>query len=372
MQRRPRLPLPVLVSLVSLSCLWAAPASAQGSGASSQGEYGNFHFDSLGREEWTRDVPVGDGTTKNESRWSIQLRPNYDITAGPFDFGIGAAINYSQDHNDRPPQGGTLTIIRDNYRSRDFRLDLAYARLRLGPVSAQGGRFLMPLPLTDLVWDHDLRPQGGSASLSLGGASSPQRLTATGLYLRGSHVFEDKSVMWGGGADLTLALAQGSALQIAGSYLVFDRLDRLDPLLARQNAILGGSYRYEYRVADATVRMVSGATMTLVADYCWNTALSSDNRGLWLSATFGALDTTVAQVAYTYARVDREATVAAFSGDDFYWGTAFEGHRVDLGRGTTKNSSVHAVAQWQRPRGDISETGGRWVLRWRLEWRSDF
>ncbi len=360
------LPSLLLGALVSI-----APASAQDAASAQQGKYGNLHIDAIGREEWTRDVPQEDGTTKNESRWSIQARPRYEATLGPFDLGVGAAVNYSQDKNYQAPSGGTLSIIRDNYRSRDLRLDLAYGRLRLGPVTAEGGRFAMPLPLTEMVWDQDLRPQGGAASVSLGGQGSRQQFAATALYATGSHVFEDKSVMYGGGAQLTLTTGANSGLQLVGSYLLFDKLDKLDPLLRRQNSTLGGDFIHDYRVADAVVRFATGGTMTIVVDYCWNTALSADNRGLWIAATFGALTTTVAQVDYTYARIDRDATVAAFNTDDFYWGTGWEGHRFEIGRATAKGSSVHAIAQWQRPKG-IDSASSEWVLRWRIEWRSSF
>jgi hypothetical protein len=371
MQPRSRVPLLLALTLVSV-----APALAQDAATAQTSRYGNFHIDMIGREEWTRDIPVKDGTV-NESRWSIQARPRYEVTLSVFDLGVGAAVNYSQDRNyEAPkagtelPEGSTLTIIRDNYRSRDLRLDLAYLRLRLGPVSAQGGRFLMPLPLTDMVWDHDLRPQGGAASLTLGGQSSSKQFAVTGIYATGSHVFADKSVMYGGGAQLTFATGKSSGLQLAGSYLLFDKLDELDPVLDRQNSILGGHFLHDYRVADAVVRFSTPGQMTLVADYCWNTTLSSDNRGLWLAATLGAVATTAAQIDYTYARIEKDATVAAFNGDDFYWGTGWEGHRFEIGRATAKNSSAHAIAQWQRPLGDSASHD--WVLRWRLEWRSSF
>ena len=79
----------------------------------------------------------------------------------------------------------------------------------------------------------------------------------------------------------------------------------------------------------------------------------------------------MAQLDYSYARIDKDATVAAFNGDDFYWGTGWEGHRFELGRATTKGSSVHAIAQWQRPR-NTGATDSGWVKRWRLEWRTSF
>jgi hypothetical protein len=80
-----------------------------------------------------------------------------------------------------------------------------------------------------------------------------------------------------------------------------------------------------------------------------------------------------AQAEYTYAKVDRDAVVAAFNTDDFFWGTGWEGHRADLATKAAKNSSVHAIAQWQRfkdsPDPVIRET---WVKRYRIELRTTF
>jgi hypothetical protein len=113
--------------------------------------------------------------------------------------------------------------------------------------------------------------------------------------------------------------------------------------------------------------------MQLVANYCWNTALDEDNRGLWLAAVLGNLGTSRMRAEYTYAKVDRDATVAAFNTDDFFWGTGWEGHRADLATGTVKSSSIHGIAQWQRFKDSPDPTvREQWVTRYRLEWRTSF
>jgi hypothetical protein len=113
--------------------------------------------------------------------------------------------------------------------------------------------------------------------------------------------------------------------------------------------------------------------MQLVIDYCWNNAIESDNKGLWLAAVLGATGVSPAELQYTYAKVDKDATVAAFATDDFFWGTGWEGHRADIGVSTHKNNSIHAIAQWQRfkdsPDPLVSQ---QWVKRYRLEWRTNF
>jgi len=113
--------------------------------------------------------------------------------------------------------------------------------------------------------------------------------------------------------------------------------------------------------------------VTLVVDYCWNTAVDDENRGLWLSGILGALGTSRLRLEYTYAKIDRDATVAAFNADDFFWGTGWEGHRVDLGTGAVASTSLHVIGQRQRfkdsPNDFVRE---QWVSRIRLELRSSF
>jgi hypothetical protein len=89
--------------------------------------------------------------------------------------------------------------------------------------------------------------------------------------------------------------------------------------------------------------------------------------------SLGNVGTSRARVEYTYAKIDKDATVAAFSTDDFYWGTGFEAHRADLGTGTMKSSSVHAIAQWQRFKDSPDPAvQDQWVTRYRLELRVTF
>jgi hypothetical protein len=334
-----------------------------------------FAGDSLARYEWTRDIPVGDAL-ENEDRYRLQLRPRVEATFGPVELGVGGDFNYSEDENDLPPEGlDAPVLIRDNYRSRDARLDLAWGKLTAGPLTAQGGRFFMPLPVTEMIWDRDLRPQGGAASINFAPKSSLNRFALIGLYAEGSHVFEDESLMFGGGLDLSFASGQTARLQIAGTYLEFRDLDKLDPAIRRQNTRVAGEIVNGYRVVDIVGRIsrTGQLPMQLVGDYCWNTAVDQDNKGLWLAVVLGTLPTSRTRLEYTYAKIDKDATVAAFNTDDFFWGTGWEGHRADLATGGARKSSFHAIAQWQRfkdsPNPDQREL---WVKRFRLEWRTSF
>jgi len=333
-----------------------------------------FAGDTTARYEWTKDIPGDDGST-DQSRYFLQARPRLELTIGPFQAGVGGAFNYSDDKNYETLDGSTPAIIRDNYRSRDARLDLAWGKLTLGPVMLEGGRFFMPIPFTEMIWDRDLRPQGGAAKISLGKAQSPARLSLYGIYAIASHVFEDESKMYGGAGEISLGRAGEATLDFTGAYLQFDDLNKLEPPIRRQNTRLDGLIFGEYKVVDLVGRLGRGGQVPtqLVFDYCWNTAIDTNNKGLWVAAILGAIGVSPAELQYTYAKVDKDATVAAFNTDDFFWGTGWEGHRADIGVSTTKKNSIHAIAQWQRfkdsPDPLVAEL---WVKRWRLEWRTQF
>ena len=144
---------------------------------------------------------------------------------GPFELGVGGEFNYSEDENDVPPRGSEpLLIIRDNYRSRDARLDLAWGKLTLGPVVLAG----RPLLHADPVHRDDLGSRPAAAGRGgwrcVRSETSASRFALNGIYATGSHVFEDESVMYGGGLDLKFATGQESNLQLVGSYLQFEDL----------------------------------------------------------------------------------------------------------------------------------------------------
>ena len=149
--------------------------------------------------------------------------------------------------------------------------------------------------------------------------------------------------MIGGSAELVVGGGQKSQLSLAGSYLYFRKLDTVDPRIRRQNTLnLAGLYVFDYRVVDIHAGIVSGGQVPFVLsfDYAWNTAVDENNKGLWLQVAMGQLEISRAWIEYTYAKIDRDATVAAFNADDFFWGTGYQAHRIDIGAATGKGTRV--------------------------------
>jgi hypothetical protein len=357
---------------------FASLASAQQDPNAVYQKQGNQAFkftgDSTARYQWTTAIP---DVSDKDNNYFIQARPRLEMTFGPVQIGVGGAFNYSDDENDVGPDGLEPAIIRENYRSRDARLDLAWGKLTLGPVMVEGGRFFMPIPFTEMIWDRDLRPQGGAAKVTLGGAQSQARLALYGIYATSSHVFEDNSQMYGGAAEITLGRPGEASLDVTGAYLEFADLNKLEPAIRRQNTRVGvdGLIVGDYKVVDIVGRLSKGGQVPtqLVFDYCWNTAIDTNNHGLWLAAILGQIGISPAQLEYTYSKIDRNATVAAFNTDDFLWGTGWEGHRIDLGVSTHKNNSIHGIVQWQRFKDAADPVlADAWVERYRVELRTKF
>jgi hypothetical protein len=359
-----------------LACLLLAVggASAQDSSSSMPPERSRpyvFQLPGLARQEWTTDLFGG---IPDERRWRLRVLPRLQIGQERIVAGIGADLNYSQDENatldPEAPQ-----ILRDNYDSRSARLDLAFLRvLPARWLRLEGGRFAMPVGLTEMLWDADLRPQGAALRLETS-TKDFERLALTALGAQGSHIVEDKSRLLLLSAEAAIRTGYESRFAIQGSLLDFSKLDALDPRLRRQNTVALDAYAQRYRVLDLHARVYNEGAypMQIVADYCWNTKAKAANRGFWSAITLGSTKNSRARFEYTYALVDRDATVAAFSADDFLWGSGYEAHRGEIMVPNGPRTTLHAIAQLQRFKdSESAEEQEHWVRRFRVELRFIF
>lgn len=330
--------------------------------------------DGLVRKEWLRDLfpPAPD-----QDRWTFQLRPRLEGSFGWLRLGVGGDFDYGSDENTVPPPGlDSVVLLRDNFKSRDARLDLAFGSIEASWIRAEGGRFRMPVALTEMLWDRDLRPQGAAATLRTSGDGTGGRFALTALWAEGSHVFLDEDTqMWLFSGSIDLPAGNKSRLELVGSYLTFDDIGSIEPMIRRQNTRVLGEYIHEYHVVDGIVRLRSeGPVPTeIVFDYAWNTAVDDNNRGLWLTVALGSVQLSRSRLEYTYAKVDTDAVLAAYAGDDFFWQTGWEGHRGDLAVRGGDHSSFHTIGQFIKfkdsPR--LLERD-HWIERYRVELRIQF
>lgn len=320
------------------------------------------------RQEWTRDIFPGRAPSPNQDRQRLQVRPGLEMGLGKLVLGVGGDLNYSSDNNADPRP----VVLRDNYDSRDARLDLAYARFNpTAWIALQGGRFEMPVALTEMIWDRDLRPQGAALTLETRDKGALKRLAVTALAARGSHVFGDRSDMALGSADATFGLGEGDArLQLTASFASFTRLGTLERAIRRQNTRVAGALVKDYRVVDGVARLRFGSSVQLVADLCWNTAVDADRRGLWLAAVIGSLKSGRVRGEYVFAEIEDDATLAAYGADDYLWVTGWVGHKAEVGVRVAEHLSAHAIGQLQRFYGSpVPAEQDHWTKRFRLELR---
>lgn len=365
---------------LTAACLAAVPVCAAAQDPDpvyQQGERYSVEVkvDGLFRQEWTDPITLIDN-----DRALGRLRPRIEIGVNRFLLGLGGDFVYGSEKNTE--FAPVMPLLRDNYDSRDARLDLAFLRADLSALRLEAGRFPMPVRFTEMIWDRDLRPQGASAALQARDRGPFKRLALTAVGARGSHVFpaegafdfDGRETMWIGSASALAGIGERATVELVASYVTFGDLDAIHPPLRRQNSRVspGGPLAAEFDVVDLIARFSHEGRVgvQLVADYCWNTAVDANNKGLWLAAVLGSTTNSRAALEYTFARMDPDATLAAFAGDDFLWATGWEGHRADLGFRLREHYALHGVAQRQRFKDapQVAERD-RWLERYRVELR---
>ena len=390
-------------ALVAVAALLTVPLAAQDPAPAyqSQGNKFGFHVDTLVRYETTRDVltsPATDPTLQeNQERWIFRARPRLEFGGDKFSIGVGGDFYYADEDNlIPPPPQTTLVLLRDNFDSRSARLDLAFVKAT--PISWMElavGRFEMPVAFTEMIWDKDLRVQGASLALGVRNRGNLERAAVTGLFSRASHALDDGGddffadtgvEMTTISGELAFKSGQSGSLQLVGSWVEWSKIRNMEVPLRRQNPRIAGQYvREEYQVFDAVARLTVGGAMPLqlVANMSWNVGddpgtlalITHPNgqKGLWLAAVLGALDSSRARAEYTYASVDRDATLAAYNADDFFWGTGWSGHRAELASRTRANTTIHLIGEWVKFKdsGIVAERDHT-VSRYRVEFRTKY
>src|SRR5262245_16272199 len=328
---------------------------------------------------WRRVVPLGDLRVRGDF---VQALPNnrddlrrarsfLRLGAATFPVAaleLGAAFEAAlgSDHNN------DNRINNDNETSDDFNLDLAYARWGVGPmVRLEAGRTPLPLRLSALTWDDDLRPVGGSIAMhrtwrdfdafdAVVGGFAVRSLAESWVRLAAAQVgyaYRDGAPA---GADVRVA------------YLWYNRFESLvTDGLARSNAVASGKFVSEFDLLD--LRLVGR-----LSPFGWRCAVHGEwveNLGADVESSAWAAGVTAGDVAapghvearYFYHRIERDAVLAAFDSDDWWFHSRFRGHRAGVGVGLGRGM-VAAVSGSVERRDDLST----WTKRLLLDLRATF
>lgn len=262
----------------------------------------------------------------------------------------------------------------DNQRSNGLWLDQLWWRQRFaGGGEVTLGKAALPLRHSPLWWDEDLRPAGASVVVRRSVRDFDEAWLVLGAW-RTQHLYGDRSSLVSVEGGWRGFQAAPLALELVAGWNRFSSIDRLAAQgLARGNRVAQGRYLSDFRL------------LHLQAALGWRTgALPSELRVEWLR-NLGAFDSGEDRAAraslvvgdrrqprqweagFAWQRFQRDAVLAAFSDDDWWFHTAARGGMPWVGYGIDQRWSLRLAAFLER-RDDLAIRNRRWLLDLTAEW----
>lgn len=246
---RKRIRVQVLLPVAGLLLGWLGPVWAADPIVDGADEAPTRHWSAFGdlllRAEQTTGIPA-----RNDDLERLRARLRFG-TRGTFgDFELGAALEATQGSDGNQDNRRNL----DNERSDDLNLDEFYLGYRFGEDSRlQIGKAPLPLALTPMLWDADLRPIGVSVEHSLR-IGDWQRLSVVAGSFAGDPLYGDDSRLQA--AQIGWHWREGSALAWDAklAWLRFSDLgDLVRAGLARTNRRNGDRFLERFELLDAQI-----------------------------------------------------------------------------------------------------------------------
>jgi hypothetical protein len=260
----------------------------------------------------------------------------------------------------------------DNERSDEIGLDQLLLRWRPGEnTTLQLGKMPQPLELSPMVWDNQLRPAGISIDQSIP-LGEFDRLQFVGGYFAGQHLYGDESRI--AAAQLAWRWHEGAPTRFTAllSYADFDDLDELTlEGLARTNTIVNGKLVNDYRLLDLQLSShfeIGHWPIDVLGDAIHNLGAKTQRNGGRISVIAG--DHTKArgwEFGYAYQRIQRDAVMAAFNSDDWWFHSAVRGDLAWIGYGINANWAVR-VAGFHELRDGLHEYTDRLRIDVNAHW----
>ncbi|HET9484455.1 MAG TPA: hypothetical protein VFO79_10905 [Xanthomonadales bacterium] len=323
-------------------------------------------FDWFGDVLLRRDQVNGLENREPIDRLRARARTGFRYTSGAWEFGAAAALAQGSDANK------DNRINNDNERSDGVDLDQAYARWSPSEDTAVTlGKTLFPLSLTPLTWDDDLRPIGASVEHSIA-TGEFDRLRLVGGWFLGDHLYGDDSRI--GALQASMLIREGAPWsgEVSIGYLHFDDLGALARNgLGRTNRRAAGRFVSDYELLDLQFALRSTAWSVPVEarlDLVRNLGADDARDGARFSTVFGRSDVAGGwELGLAYERIQRDAVLAAFNADDWWFHSFMRGFMPWVTYGISDAVSVRVAGFFER-RDDQVEDVDRLLIDIRAAW----
>jgi len=308
------------------------------------------------RYQYERRVNDTESRTRGRVRFRLGLENKIN---DQWNIGAGLASSESGSSGTDDARSTNMTF-NDSFRRGDIRLDYAYAEYQPAPwAKIIGGKFVKTNYLwapTDMLWDTDINPAGGSIHLEHKLTDSLEAYVNNGLWVIDENNKSDRTDPYMIYGQAGLKVTQGIlGLNVAGNYYGFNGVKgiTLDGTSAT-NTLDGGVLKYDYdamgasaefSIKDPTIGLLPVEKLAFFGDYIQNVDSSVDDKSGW-AAGVKIGDEKVAgpkqwQLKYQYTNLRKDAWLDAFPDSDRLGGaTDVKGQELELALGIAKNVTL--------------------------------
>ncbi|HEX7047072.1 MAG TPA: hypothetical protein VF275_05835 [Gammaproteobacteria bacterium] len=238
------------------------------------------------------------------------------------------------------------------------------------------GQMPLPLNLSPALWDNDLRPIGGflAQDVDLGAFN---RLRFQIARFNPNHPFFDEPIIASAedssrvsATQIAMDFGHGKrhSWHVRATYLEFENISSLVPEhLARTNRVSGGTFLNAFSIADLqfSFRKNQGMPLEFAVDVFRNLDAADGDDGGRVSLRLGdALQPGGVEFGVASQRIQRDAIMAAFGDDDWWFRSWMRGTRAWFGYGITENSRIQ-LALFRERRDDWDDHLNRGILDFR-------
>lgn len=212
----------------------------------------------------------------------------------------------------------------DNERSDGGGLDELSIRLQAtDSLALQAGKAPLPLALTPLTWDADLRPIGASVQISRP-VGDFDRISFVAGAFDGDLAYDEDSRL--AGAQLGWHWREGApfSAEVLVGYVEFDDLDAFPrQSISRTNRVVAGRLLSDYELLDVQFGArwdLDGTPLDARIDFVENLGADDQNRGTRAHLIYGTSAIPHGwEFGLSAQRIQRDASLAAYTEDEWWF-----------------------------------------------------